>query len=96
MMIFLLDLFWDFEFFLLKFLLGLLIEYFGSDELSIFRHLFYNNILGLKEGKIFIVIYESKNSVHNLFIIMHGGISIDLENLVIKVNFNTLLFKFPF
>lgn len=96
MRIFLLDLFWDFYISLLKFLLVFIFKYSSSDKLSVFGHLFYNNILCLKECEIFIVIYESKNTIHDLPIIMHGGIGIDLENLVIEVNLNTLLFKFPF
>ena len=81
---------------MLKVLLSIFIEYFGSDKLGIFWHLFDNNILSLKEGKIFIVLNESKNTIHDLFVVMHGGVSVDLENLVIKVNLNVLLFEFLF
>lgn len=96
MRVFVLNLFQHFKLFLLKVLLSIFIEYFGSDKLGIFWHLFDNNILSLKESKIFIVLNKSKNTIHDLFVVMHGGVSVDLENLVIKVNLNVLLFKFFF
>ncbi len=54
-------------------------------------HVFSNNIFSFKKGILIIILNESENSTENLFVIVHRSIRIHLKDLIIEINFDTLL-----